>query len=147
MNTSPITDRDHVEEVRVALKEAINTYKPQAETVSLSLPGFEYEPFPYSTGAPVFWKQERVSHGRQVRFRAIGPAQIGLHYHDVAEVLIACRGILYYTAGGSSRALIPGDTYTAQPHEIHKAEFRDAGEALAYWTDLESDELEMSFFR
>ena len=136
----------HVLEVREALRLAIDTYKPQAHTVSIPLPGQEWERFQFSTGCPVFWRSVPTSIGRKVVFRADGPTKIGLHYHDVAEVLVASKGILYYTVGGSERALIPGDTYTAQPHEIHCAEFKQAGEAIAYWTDLEDDIISLSFF-
>jgi hypothetical protein len=45
-----------------------------------------------------------------------------------------------------ANTLHTGDTYTAQPHEIHKAKFKGPGEALAYWTDLTEDTLKMSFF-
>ena len=137
----------HIAELREALKAAIDTYKPQATTFNLRLPGFEYEPFPISQGSPVLWKQETISHGRMVRFKATGPASIGLHYHDIPEVITASVGVLFYTVGAGQRALLPGDTFTAQPHEIHSAEFKDAGEALAHWTDLESEELEISFFQ
>lgn len=137
---------EQIQQIREAMVAAIDSYRPQAETLVIRLPGFDYQEFPYSTGAPVFWKQEKCSQGRKVRFRAFGPAQIGLHYHDVAEVLVAAEGVLYFTVGGSERALIQGDTYTAQPHEVHSAQFKGSGEALAYWTDLESDDLTMSFF-
>ena len=136
----------HIAEVREALAMAIETFKPQATTFHLDLPGFDYEPFPLSQGCPVDWKSEPVSHGRMVRFRAHGPSSIGLHYHDTAEVLTCAAGMLFYTVGGATRALLPGETYTAQPHEIHSAEFRAPGEALAHWTDLESSKLEVSFF-
>ena len=135
-----------LELVRQAITDAFLGLRGNAEKIFIALPGAEYEPFPLSTGAPVEWRIEPTSIGRKARFKASGPAQIGYHFHDVAEVLIASDGILFYDVGGSERALLPGDTYTAQPHEVHRAEFKSAGEALALWTDLESDQLEVSFF-
>lgn len=136
----------HLTEFREAMAKAIATYRPQATTIHLTLPGTDYEPFPLSTGAPVWWKSEPVSHGRMVRFRAQGPAQIGLHYHDVPESIACAEGVLFYTLNGTARCLVRGDAITAQPHEIHSAEFKEPGEALAHWTDLETDVLEISFF-
>jgi len=135
-----------LEAVRSVISHAISSLRGNAEKIFITLPGDAYEPFPLSTGSPVEWKQEPTTQGRKVRFKAHGPAQIGYHFHDVPEVLIASIGILFYDVGGCERALIPGDTYTAQPHEVHRAEFKAAGEALALWTDLKSDQLEISFF-
>lgn len=137
---------EHLAELREALTAAIETYKDKAQTFKLDLPGLDYERFPLSKGDCVVWKSEPVSQGRMVRFKALGPCAIGLHYHDTAEVITAAVGILFYTVGGATRALLPGETFTAQPHEIHSAEFRGYGEALAHWTDLETDKLEISFF-
>ena len=137
----------YLSEFREAMAKAIATYRPQAKTIQLELPGEFYEEFPLSMGDPVWWKSEPVSHGRMVRFKANGPASIGLHYHDVPEVITAAVGVLYYSVGGAARALIPGETFTAQPHELHSAEFKAPGEALAHWTDLDSDRLEISFFQ
>lgn len=136
----------HIAEFRQAMAAAIETYRPQASTIHIELPGENYEPFPLSVGSPVWWKSEPVSHGRMVRFKANGPAQIGLHYHEVPESITCADGVLFYTLGGIPRALIRGEAITAQPHEIHSAEFRAPGEALAHWTDLEGNILEISFF-
>lgn len=137
---------EHLAELRTALAQAIETYKPQATTFHLPLPGAEYELFPISQGSPVWWKSEPISQGKLVRFRAQGPCAIGLHYHDTAEVITAAEGVLFYTVGGATRALVQGETFTAQPHQIHSAEFKAPGEALAHWTDLEGDSIEISFF-
>lgn len=136
----------HLAQFREAMREALGTYLGKATEFQLQLPGFEWEPFGLSTGSPVFWKQEPISHGRMVRFRSEGPAAIGLHYHDVPEVITAAVGVLHYTVDGRARTLIPGDTFTAQPHVIHSAEFPGPGEALAHWTDLDSDTLHIAYF-
>lgn len=132
--------------VQEVIAHAIGAFRGVAQKVYITLPGDEYELFPLSTGSPVFWRREPASQGRGVRFKATGPSQIGYHFHDVPEVLIASVGILFYDVGGLERTLIPGETYTAQPHEVHRAEFKAPGEALAYWTDLDTDQLEISFF-
>lgn len=138
---------DSLTEFRHAFAAAVATYIPQARTIEIPLPGPDYEPFILSQGCPVYWRSEPISQGRLVRFKATGPASIGLHYHEVPEVITAAAGILHYSVGGASRALIPGETFTAQPHELHSAEFRAPGEALAHWPALDSDLLDIAFFQ
>ena len=137
---------EHLQAVRQAMQKALDSYRPQATTVHLRIPGTQWEEFPLSQGAPVFWRREPTTRGRLVRFRAFGPCSMGPHFHDTPEVIIADKGVINITVNGLPRTLIPGETYTAQSHELHGARLDGAGEALAHWTDQETDDLEVSFY-
>ena len=137
---------EHIQEVREAMQKALDTFRPQAKTVTLKIPGPGWEEFPLSVGAPVFWRREKTTRGRLVRFRAFGPCSMGPHFHDTPEVIIADKGVINITVNGSPRTLVPGETYTAQRHELHSAQLNGVGEALAHWTDQETDQIDVSYF-
>lgn len=137
---------EHLQQVREALQTALATYRSQATTLTLRIPGKDWEEFPLSQGAPVFWRREPTTRGRLVRFRAFGASSIGPHFHDTPEVVIADKGIIHLSINGVERTLLPGETYTAQSHVLHGARLDGPGEALAHWTDQNTDELEISFY-
>ena len=136
--------------VQEAIERAMSVVKAAADPIRLDLPlpGPDYERFHLSTGDPVLWRSEETSQGKKVRFRALGPGKsiIGYHEHRSAEILIAESGVLFYGVGGEKRALLPRETYTSQPHQLHYAEFQGPGEATVQWPDLEGDSIDVSFF-
>lgn len=139
-----------LEAVQQAITKAMREVAAAAEPIRLGLPlpGPDYETFHLSTGDPVLWKSEPTSQGKKVRFRALGPGKsiIGYHEHCSPEILIAESGVLFYGVGGEKRALLSRDSYIAQPHELHYAEFQGPGEATVQWPDLEGDSIDVSFF-
>lgn len=133
-----------------ALREVIaagfKSMRGFAQKITIPLPGPDWEPFPLSTGEPVWWCQEPISKGRLCRFRGTGPSSIGYHFHDTAEVVTVASGRVFLQINGVERVLLPGETYTAQPHELHGARLDSPAEALAHWTYLEADEIEIGYY-
>lgn len=124
-------------------KPAIN-HKP--EFFEIALPGVDYETFGLSTGEKVEWRSEACENGRKVRFLVSGPAEIGFHFHLHVEVNSSVRGTLIYETSDKVVHLQPGEHYSCEADEIHKASFEGPGEATCFWPELESDTLTIGFF-
>lgn len=112
----------------------------------MHLPGVDYEPFMWSVGALVEWKQEYCERGRQVRFKSHGESSIGFHWHTVTEITFGVAGKLTYELHDIVVEIHPGEVYTAAPDQIHRASFDAAGMAVVHWPEQESDILKIGLF-
>lgn len=116
------------------------------EFVQIALPGVDYETFGLSTGDLVEWRSEGCDKGRKVRFKVHGPAQIGFHFHEIAEINFGVAGTLVYETLDRTVRIGPGESFTAAADEIHKASFDGPGEACCQWPDQEGDILTIGFY-
>lgn len=113
----------------------------------LALPGYAFEKFTLSEGAPVLWKTESSSKGRQARFVISGYATMGFHSHDVTEELEVVTGVLEIVTGGGKFHIGPGQTFASPPGEIHSVGFCGYGECIARWIEQESDQLTIRIYQ
>lgn len=120
-----------------ALAQRVGHSSP--EFYEIKLPGVDYEPFGWSTGALVEWKSEYTDEGRKVRFLVHGPASIGFHFHRVTEAIFSMRGKLVYETIDTVVEINPGEFYTADIDAVHSATFDEPGEAVCHWKEQDSD--------
>jgi len=132
---------DSIPQQRIATALAHKVGDSKPEFYEIRLPGVDYEPFGWSTGAVVEWKSEWCEHGRRVRFLVHGPASLGFHFHKVVEIIFTMRGTLTYETTDTVVTINPGESYRAEVDAIHSATFEEAGEAICYWPDQDTDNL------
>ena len=113
----------------------------------LKLPSEDYEPFPLSEGSPAEWKSEPCHQGRQVRFRVLGPATMGFHFHrQTAEFLFMVDGDLILETTEEVVHLKKGDSYQTPADMVHSAVIRESGEVICHWSGLDADEIEIGIW-
>jgi quercetin dioxygenase-like cupin family protein len=110
-------------------------------SLTVPLPGDEYECFTLSEGAFTEWKSIPCEVGKAVMFRATGETAMRSHKHESPEVLIVHSGELVVRIGGVPTTLKAGDTITTQPGEEHSAHYKGKGECLCFWPAVSGSSL------
>lgn len=113
----------------------------------LELPGYAYEKFTLSEGAPVLWKSEPCDKGRKCRFAVAGEARMGFHGHDVSENLTVVTGVLEIATEDGTFHIGPGQEFTSPPNQIHAVGFCGFGEVVAHWPEQETNELVIRIYQ
>jgi quercetin dioxygenase-like cupin family protein len=113
----------------------------------IELPGYAYEKFSLSEGAPVLWKSEPCEKGRRCRFAIAGESHMGFHAHDVTESLEVVTGILVVCNTEGTFHIGPGQSFSSPPDQIHSVGFCGFGEVIADWPEQETNELVIRIYQ
>jgi mannose-6-phosphate isomerase-like protein (cupin superfamily) len=119
---------------RVALENFGNS-------ITVDLPGEQYERFMLSKGAFCEWKSAPCDVGRAVMFKAHGETAMGSHKHESPEILIVKSGELVVRVAGVPHTLKAGDTITTEAGQEHSAHYIEPGETLCIWPALSSERM------
>ena len=111
------------------------------QSITVDLPGMEFERFMLSEGAFCEWKSMQCPAGKTVLFKAHGPTAMASHKHSTAEVLIVLSGELVVRIAGVPYTLRAGDTITTQPGQEHSAHYLTEGECLCIWPGMKKEAL------
>lgn len=111
------------------------------QSITVPLPGEEFERFMLSEGAFCEWKSLQCPAGKTVLFKAHGPTAMASHKHTSPEILIALSGELVVRIAGVPYTLKAGDTITTQPGQEHSAHYLTAGECLCIWPGMKEEAL------
>jgi hypothetical protein len=126
-----------IERLDDAISGAFLALAPKAGTVSLALPGGDWESFPLANPSlsPVEWCRVPCEDGFQaVKFRSLGAASMGEHFHEYPETLRQIKGRLLLTHNGSTKVLRPGDIHESKAGELHSAQYGPGGgETVCKW--------------
>jgi len=110
-------------------------------SITVDLPGDEYECFMLSEGAFTEWKSVPCDVGRAVMFRASGETAMRSHKHESPEILIVKSGELVVRVAGVPHTLKAGDTITTEAGQEHSAHYIEPGETLCIWPALSSERM------
>ena len=110
-------------------------------SVTVDLPGEDYERFQLSKGAFCEWKSAPSDVGKAVMFKAHGQTAMGSHRHESPEILIVKSGELVVRIAGVPHTLKAGDTITTEAGQEHSAHYVQPGETLCIWPALDGGSL------
>ena len=138
---------DKMAKLRGMVTSAVKPKDGEAIQFVIELPGYAYEKFTLSEGAPVLWKSEPCETGKQVRFAIAGSAHMGFHAHDVTENLRVVTGILEICTDEGCFHIGPNQDFSSPPDQIHSVGFCGYGEAIAHWPEQETNELVIRIYQ
>lgn len=110
-------------------------------SITVDLPGEQYERFMLSKGDFCEWKSVPCDVGKAVMFNAHGETAMGSHRHESPEILIVKSGELVVRIAGVPHTLKAGDTITTEAGQEHSAHYVKPGQTLCIWPALEADSL------
>ena len=111
------------------------------QSLSVPLPGEDYERFELSTGDFTEWKSVSVPIGKAVMFRANGACSMPLHSHESPEILHLLSGKLAIVVEAETTILNPGESHVTKAGKAHSAYYIEPGECFCHWPALESDRM------